>query len=158
MFRIGEVSQGDHAMKAKDVHMASNKDKMLIVLHTSKTHGRESFPQKIKIKAASNSEIVERFFCPFKLMRKYLSTRGGYRDDSEQFFIFRDRSPVKAEQVRKVLRDLLTKLGLQATLYNTHSFRIGKATEMLAAHFSISEIMRAGRWRTPSTVLKYLKP
>ena len=158
MFRIGEVALSTHAMKAVDVHIASNKDKILIVLHTSKTHGRESWPQKIKIKASSSPLQIEKFFCPFELMRSYLKVRGGFEEDTEQFFIFKDRSPVKPEHVRTVLRDLLKTLGLQASLYNTHSFRIGKATEMLAAKFRISDIMRAGHWRTPSTVLKYLKP
>ena len=48
LFRIGELSKGDHPIKACDVHVAVNKLKILIYLRSSKTHGLESPPQKIK--------------------------------------------------------------------------------------------------------------
>ena len=139
MFRIGEISKSPHTMKAKDVHIASNKNKILILLHSSKTHGKGSYPQKIKIQAfqtRSNS-----FFCPFKILREYLEARGDYENEMEDFFIFKDRATVQAENVRSILRKALKNLGLRADLYNTHSFRIGKAMEMMAANYKISEIM-----------------
>ena len=46
LFRIGELVSGDHTIKAKNVHIAKNKEKILIILYTSKTHGKESRPQK----------------------------------------------------------------------------------------------------------------
>ena len=46
LFRIGELTSGDHPIKAKDVHMALNKNKILIVLYTSKTHRLAQKPQK----------------------------------------------------------------------------------------------------------------
>ena len=156
MFRIGEIAKSPHTMKAKDMHIASNKNKILILLHSSKTHGKGSYPQKIKIQASqprSNS-----FFCPFKLLRAYLEARGDYINETEDFFIFKDRATVQAENVRTILRKALKNLGLRADLYNTHSFRIGKATEMMAANYTIAEIMRAGRWRTTSSVLRYFRP
>ena len=46
LFRIGELvaskNLNQHAMKAKDVYVAENKQKILIILYTSKTHGLES--------------------------------------------------------------------------------------------------------------------
>ena len=51
MFRIGELTVGNHPIKACDVHVAMNKFKILIYLRTSKTHGLESRPQKVKISA-----------------------------------------------------------------------------------------------------------
>ena len=41
----------DHAVRATDLHIAVNKKKMMLVLHTSKTHGLGDKPQKIKIQA-----------------------------------------------------------------------------------------------------------
>ena len=38
LFRVGEVTAGDHPILAKDVHIAKNKEKMLFILRTSKTH------------------------------------------------------------------------------------------------------------------------
>ena len=34
MMRIGEVTISPHVLKAKNVHMATNKDKLLLVLYT----------------------------------------------------------------------------------------------------------------------------
>ena len=42
LFRVGELTKSPHVMRAKDVYISHNKDKILIVLHTSKTHGHES--------------------------------------------------------------------------------------------------------------------
>ena len=55
LMRIGEVVTGTHTARAKDVHIAHNKDKILIILCSSKTHGFESQPQKIKIEALGMS-------------------------------------------------------------------------------------------------------
>ena len=77
--------------------MALNKDKLLLVLYSSKTHDKESRPQKITI-TSNNIERTgnykDRHFCPFKLMRRYMQLRGGYESDEEQLFVFRDNNPV----------------------------------------------------------------
>ena len=39
LIRVGEITRSEHILKAKNVHMATNKDKLLIILYTSKTHG-----------------------------------------------------------------------------------------------------------------------
>ena len=54
LFRIGELVKGAHTIKAKNVHVAQNKEKILIVLYTSKTTGVNSHPQKIKITSVKN--------------------------------------------------------------------------------------------------------
>ena len=41
----------NHALKVKDIHVRQNKPKIMLMLYTSKTHGLESRPQKIKIMA-----------------------------------------------------------------------------------------------------------
>ena len=40
LFRIGELTaaSGNHAVLAKDIHIGRNKNKLMFVLHTSKTH------------------------------------------------------------------------------------------------------------------------
>ena len=42
MFRIGELTSGDHPVKAFDVHIGENKNKMVFVLRTSKTHWKNN--------------------------------------------------------------------------------------------------------------------
>ena len=154
LLRIGEVTDSEHVIKAKNIHVAVNKMKILIVLYSSKTHGKGNRPQKVKITANRESKI--NFFCPFKLMRAYMQLRGNYKNDDEQLFVFHDYTPVKAEHARSVLKDCITKLNLDECLYNYHSMRIGMATQLAKNGKSIEEIKRAGRWRS-NTVYKYLK-
>ena len=103
MMRVGEVTRSPHVLKAKNVHLATNKNKLLLVLYTSKTHDKSNRPQKIKITSKRNNKsgkYVHRYFCPFNLMRHYMSVRGEYSVDEEQFFIFSDGSPVTPLQCK----------------------------------------------------------
>ena len=152
LMRIGEIATGTHPVKARDVHIGRNKNKILIVLFTSKTHGKESFPQKIKIEETKEKD---KFFCPFKLMRDFLAVRGNYIKDSDPFFIYGDGTPVKPEQVRKTLRNILETLNLNPSLYDTHSMRIGRASDMANFGYSASQIRQAGRWRS-NAMFKYI--
>ena len=83
LMRIGKLTSSQHSLKAKDVHIASNKNKILVILHSSKMHGKESLPQKIKISDKCHLK-KKRFFCPFSAVRTYLSVRGSYISDTEQ--------------------------------------------------------------------------
>ena len=49
LFRMGELTSGDHPVLAKDVHLGLNKRKVLFILRTSKTHWKNERPQSIKI-------------------------------------------------------------------------------------------------------------
>ena len=107
LMRIGELTTGSHPIKASNVHIAQNKNKILIVLYSSKTHGKESRPQRIKITA--NEKGCKGFFCPFRISRKYLEMRGDYFSDDDPFFIFKDQTPVPPKHVRAVLKSAQTR-------------------------------------------------
>ena len=100
LMRISEVV-GIHAIKAKNVHLATNKNKILLVLYSSKTHSKESLLQKIKISDSfdRNQRKHNRFFCPFVAACKYLQLRGLYSEVDENFFVFSDGSPISPAQV-----------------------------------------------------------
>ena len=51
LFRVGELALGSHTVKAKNVHIGRNKNKMLFILYSSKTHDRNVKPQHVKITA-----------------------------------------------------------------------------------------------------------
>ena len=102
LMRVGEVTKGDHPVLVKDVHVGystRNKiNRILLHLHTSKMHGKESYPQEIKISQSKICNVKQvkqtRCFCPFELFNQYLVFRGlEYETDTEQFFIFSDKSP-----------------------------------------------------------------
>ena len=127
LFRVGELTAGSygvHTVKAKDVHTGKNKQKLMFVLHTSKTHDRGSKPQITKIncvefdslgwknyRSQRCNNLVE--LCPFTLLRNYLHCRKyGCRNNNENFFMFSDRSMVTQQNFNKILRLTLKVAGL----------------------------------------------
>ena len=161
LFRVGELTYSQHAMKAKDVHLGKNKDKILVILYSSKTHGRESRPQKIKICAQKGSDSRRspkfmRNFCPFQLICEYIEQRGDIESDDEIFFVFRDKSPVLPRCVSQVLKQTLDILNLDSSLYSVHSLRIGRTTDLACWNYPIPILKSMGRWRS-NAVYKYIR-
>ena len=117
MMKVGELALGDHTLKARNVHVSYNRDKLLVVLYSSKTHGRESRPQNIRIR--SNQKYPgkkQRFFCPVQAVLTYMNIRGSYAIPSEHFFTFADKSPILPRHVRQTLRELLELVNLDSQL------------------------------------------
>ena len=101
LFRVAELSYSPHCIKAADVQMGLNKNKILIILRSSKTHGRESRAQCIRITQNPNQSSlkVKRHFCPFQLLHEYLTLHGNFDSLEEQLFIFTGASPVKPQHI-----------------------------------------------------------
>ena len=159
LIRIGEISDSRHAIRACNIQLAQNKDKIKILLYSSKMHDKESKPQQIKISAAEKVSIKkkDRFFCPFLLMRQYMKLRGGYLSDDESFFLYSDKSVIPQNTIRNCLKKIITKLNLNSNVYMFQSLRTGRATDMLKFGYPIEMIKRCGRWKS-NTVYRYLKP
>ena len=161
LLRIGEVTLGPHVLLASNVHIGTNKKKILFVLKSSKMHGKGSQPQRIKISSAAQVKGGKRqspstpAACPFQILSKYVDIHPDTRDPSEQFFIFRDHKPVAPHHMRTTLRLLISKLGLQPELYNGHSFRIGRGCNMVHMVISVETVKKIGRWKS-NTVSIYL--
>ena len=171
LLRVGELTESPHAIKAINVHESRNQDKLLLVLYTSKTHGIHNHPQQIKILGKRTLEVKNEEkqtymhtakktavgkFCPVEWTKKYISIRNIIQDPNEQFLIFRDGSNVQSCHIRTLLRQILNLLDLDSQLYDTHSFRIGKATDLFKAKVDIERIKQMGRWKS-NAVYKYLR-
>ena len=163
LMRVSELclsTINNHAVKARDIHMATNKQKILIILHSSKTHGKESRPQKIKIIANKEEKAKgyrKRNFCPFSLVHNYIKTRRQcYGSIDEPFFVFQDGTPVRPEAARILLKNLLSSLGLDSSLYGMHSLRIGRSTDLVRYGYTINQVKFFGHWRS-NTVYKYIR-
>ena len=165
LFRIGEVTKSDHVIKACDVHTAKNKNKMMFVLHSSKTHWFNVKPQIVKIQGLTDHSKKNKIeqgqnqnfkICPFDILKDYVSVRGRRKSDSEQFFVFKDSSPVLPYHARKTLAQLLKFIGLNHKLYKFTSIRGGRATDLAAMKIDLGIIRILGRWRS-SAVFSYLK-
>ena len=173
MFRSGELAKSKHAIKAVNIHEGKNKNKYLIVLYTSKTHGLGKIPQQVNIVSKNMLEVEncdesatyfsrknklknKAIYCPVDLLRKFINIRPPIMYDEEQLFIFRDRSEVKPTHVRNLLRKILNAMTLNGNNYDIHSFRIGRATDLDKENVSIDKIKSLGRWQS-NAVYKYLR-
>ena len=151
LLRAGELVDSEHAIKAAHIHMAQNKEKIMIVLYSSKTHDKANRPQHIRIIKnidERSGNYCNRVFCPFQLVDEYLRMRGDYDHMEEQLFIHRDGSPVSQMQMRQVLSSAIQALGLNHQLYGVHSLRLGRATDLAKFSYSLEEIRQMGRWRS----------
>ena len=160
LLRIGELTYSQHVIKAKDVFTGTNKDKLMFVLHSSKTHNPSQTPQIIKITASPTAESVSKRknnkLCPFTLIQNYIDIRDPYASDNEQFFVFADRSPVMAHHYRTVFKKLIVLCNLDSRLYSCHGTRAGHATDLLEMGISVETIRLFGRWKSNS-IYAYLK-
>ena len=143
---------------AKDIHVGINKNKLMFILHTSKTHNEGMKPQVIKITSQSNrtENPCTMSFCPFQAIKDYLRVQQRYRG-REPFFVFRDGSPVKANQFRTVLHRTVKFNKLNVLSYNIQGFRVGRSSDLLDLGLSVETIKKLGRWRS-SAVHTYLCP
>ena len=157
LFRVGELAMSEHVILIKNVHVALNKDKITIVLETSKTHSKADMPQTIIIEKDTPSP-KRTIFCPVKTTHKYLKFRnqsGGQK--SPYFLCFSDGSAIPTDELRKILRKLLTNLGFESNLYDVHSLRIGRASDLLKVHNkTVDQIKNRGRWKS-NAVFRYLR-
>ena len=115
LFRIGEITSGSHPVLAKDVHIALNKNKLLFMLRSLKTHTKGTFPQSVKITSTRKAALK---YCPFDILRVYLTNRPDRLTDEEPFFVFCDHSPVKLHQLNLVLKTILRKCNVTVSLYS----------------------------------------
>ena len=156
LFRVGELATGRHPVQARDVHQSTNRKKLLFLLRSSKTHGRESRPQKVEIEGDPNLFACKNYYCPYLNTRDYLNARGCYIELTEPLFVFSDGSPVKPTNVRKLMKEIISAINLDPRFYNTHSFRIGRATDLYKAGYAVDVIKTLGRWKS-NAIYKYLK-
>ena len=157
MFRVSELTTGLHPVKVSDVHIGSNKKKLLFILRSSKTHGRYSKPQKVKITSVKQHKNRPKLkkVCAYELLKEFIEVRPGYISKHEPFFVFRDRTPVTPENMRNTLRTIIKECGFEPCLFGTHSFRAGRCHDLAKLGLSLGLIQKLGRWSSKS-VLTYL--
>ena len=166
LFCIGEVTDSQHSVKASDVHIAKNKNKILFILHSSKKHDLDQPPQTIKITslkmkgeqrhAAVANCLEVRSHCPYVLLQNYLNCRKKYKDDDENFFIFLDGSAVKPQHFHFLLKCMLQKLQIDDTHYQCHGLHAGRAMDLLKYGLSVETIKKIGHWKS-NAVYAYLR-
>ena len=143
-------------------HRDKQKNKILFILWTSKTHTRASKPQMIKItshtatatalNANSSRHLIGKptitNYCPFNILKNYVAVRPSGVLQTEQFFVFADRSRVSPTHFRSTLKLMLNRLNINAKPYNLHSFRIGRCGDLYKYGVTVETIKKIGRWKS----------
>lgn len=91
--------------------------------------------------------------CPVKHLSNYLALRS---ECSGPLFIFRDGTPVTRSHYSEFIKNAVNFIGLNPAKYNTHSVRIGRATDLALSGISPEVIKQTGRWSS-SAYLNYIR-
>lgn len=155
LMRVSELTKGQHQLRASNVRFSKEKNKYVLFLHSSKTHTENDFPQKIEIHAVPHMGRD----CPVQCIKEYVLMRGNHSDsDLEPFFQFQGGAAFTSVQFRNNLRIILRQIGVDDQLYDTHSYRCGRCTDLQEMGFSIDDICLIGRWSPKSsTILTYIR-
>jgi hypothetical protein len=125
-------------------HNLSPRDNGYDITFSSYKHSKGHQPT-LTLLPASNS-----MYCPVTALKIYLQLRG-------PLFITTTGQPLTREIFSSFLKQALTQAGIPPTNYNTHSFRIGRATQMAINNISEDVIKATGRWQSDA-YLKYVRP
>ena len=167
LLRISELTKSEHTILARNMHIGENKNKILFILETSKMHTQGDKPQLVKISQKpikSSAKRIQRHqhskylnnSNPFYILQQFLAIRPPSQNESEQFCVFTDNSPVSPDNLRSTLKLMLTRVGLDSSLYNIHSLRIGRTGNLMDLGLSVKTIKKLGRWKS-NAVFAYLR-
>ena len=94
----------------------------------------------MKVFAESRSKV-----CAVKAVQKFLSLRPV---GDGPLFCHANRAPVTRYQFAALLYKCSVKAGFDADRIKTHSFRIGRATDLSAMAVPVAAIKQMGRWES----------
>lgn len=92
--------------------------------------------------------------CPVDYVTRYLLVRPKVKGP---LFCKIDGSFVSRDNFVKVLKTSLAYLNIDSSHFNTHSFRIGRCTDLSGEGYSEQQIKLIGRWNS-SSYRKYVRP
>ena len=103
---------------------------------------------------SSPSQISGHRYCPVKLLQKYLALRPS---GPGPVFVSTHGKPITRQQFLGALHSSVRFRSLDPSLYNTHSFRIGRSTDMMVQGYSDAQIRAVGRWKSDA-YKRYIRP
>lgn len=144
LLRVSEVVftsqiQADRPLLRTDVQFDDESRALLISIRVSKTN-QAGPPTILRIPFSADPSLccvtaVQQFL-------KYRPTNGFY------FFCHQNGRPLTSYQFSGVFAKAVQVLGLPPRLYTSHSFRIGRASDLAAKGLLCETIKKLGRWRS----------
>lgn len=146
--RAGEAvysNSTEHTLSFDQVKLTTNS--IHIDFHSYK-HSRSPTPTMVL------QQDPDPVCCPVKTLGQYLRLRG---TSQGPLFIHQNHIPVERQTLSAALKSTIQLIGLKPENYNTHSFRIGRATQLAQDNHPHNTIQTAGRWHS-SAYLRYIRP
>ena len=152
--RIGEIAtsnHSDHMLSLQQITIVnqSNHTPYLTINFKSYKHSTGTLPQ-LRVYSKQDKSI-----CPVTALSSYLQLRP--HTNSNALFLHLLGAPISRSFFAQHLRTLLSSTPHKGKKINTHSFRIGRATDLLMAGASDAKIQKMGRWSS-NAYRKYLRP
>ena len=153
LLRSNEVSfckEAPHILLANQVSLKSVSGVTHVCLAFKSFKHSKPNPPPLYLKPCAGNKGI----CPVTQYKQFVKRR---MEKSKYLFCWEDGSPLNRLDIAEVMKRHLNILGYPEEEYNTHSFRIGKTTDMAKEGYSHAQIAMAGRWAS-NAYQKYIKP
>lgn len=122
-----------------DVLLTEGAKSLIISIRLSKTN-QTGPPTSLRIPVSSDPSL-----CCVIAVQQYMRLRP---PGSPYFFIHQNGSPLTRSQFTGVLAKSVRTVGLPTQIYTSHSFRIGRASDLASKGFPMDVIKKLGRWKS----------
>lgn len=149
--RAGEVVKSTtdyHVLTIENISLILYENHAFHIQITLPTYKHSTAPATLVIPPAE-----ERKYCPVRTLMDFLVIR---KNGAGPVFVDETNSLVTRATFSKHLKLLVAYVGLDSRHYNTHSLRIGRATDLAAIGVPDQLIKETGRWRS-NAFQKYIK-
>ena len=145
--RAGEVVHSNKSTHTLQKHqVVKTKSGYKINFHSYKHSSGRTPTMQLE---ASNAK-----YCAVKELRAFLKLRGNV---CGALFTKHNEKPLSRQEFSRFLRDCLELQGDPSASYNTHSFRIGRATQLSMDNATDAVISSTGRWKS-AAFKQYIRP
>ena len=145
--RVGEAvlsANKQHTLRLDQLQLSHNQ---LTVKFETFKHSSHSTPA-LNIQPDSNPER-----CPITALLRYKSLRPNIPGP---FFVDHTSSPINRNAFSAFLKTVLAAANFQPDHFNTHSFRIGRTTQLAQDNHNTETIRAVGRWKS-SAYTQYIR-
>ncbi len=133
----------------KPIYLSSRLDSYLLGMHSFKHLNNEACVLKLH-RCSSEPEV----YCPVLALKEYIRVRP---KGNVLLFVDRAGRNLTRSMLVRVMKVIFSQAHLDTTLFNTHSFRTGRTTDLAAKGVSAEKIRVIGRWSSDA-YMKYIRP
>ena len=108
---------------------------------------------KIEIKAFTEDKLI----CPVTALKEYVARTLPVRQQNSQLLLSyqKPHKPVSSETIGKWIKKILTRAGIDNTVFGAHSTRSASTSAAKVGNIAISTIMNAAGWSNTKTFSKF---